>query len=453
MKYLRQSLAFVLAFGVIGSATAATTAEEAKQLGTTLTALGAQKAANADGSIQEFTNTPIAPPADYKSESGYYPDPFKDEKPLVSIDASNMDQYVDKLSEGTKQFLKRWPSYRIDVYPSHRTVTYSQWVAENTLRNATSAKLVADTSGVEDAYGGIPFPIPKNGAEVIWNSYLFPTPTAVDSQSAGYLVDQTGRVTQTSVSYMYKEFPYYDTEATSLEGLSYFKFLSNGVEPARTAGNKSLGWYSIDYSKQDFLVWQYTTGQRRVRMAPETKYDALSGASGQMFDEFHTYSGQPDKYDWKLIGKQEMYIPYNPYRAVFGDAEKDITPQHFNPDALRWELHRVWVVEGNLKPGQSHSKPKRVFYVDEDTWAIALADSYNSDGELSRVIQALTFEMYGNGEQNSTTYVGTNIAYNLEKGSYVYQGHYNGPGLYVLPVEKRDPSETSSDTMGGSGIR
>ena len=52
----RQSLmALAIASLTAGSARAAVSADEAKQLGTTLTAIGAEKAANKDGTIPAYT--------------------------------------------------------------------------------------------------------------------------------------------------------------------------------------------------------------------------------------------------------------------------------------------------------------------------------------------------------------------------------------------------------------
>ena len=54
-------------------ASAAVSPDEAKQLGTTLTAVGAEKAGNTDGTIPEYAGG-IKPPADFKPGSGFRPD-------------------------------------------------------------------------------------------------------------------------------------------------------------------------------------------------------------------------------------------------------------------------------------------------------------------------------------------------------------------------------------------
>lgn len=102
-------------------------------------------------------------------------------------------------------------------------------------------------------------------------------------------------------------------------------------------------------------------------------------------DTVDVYNGAPDHYEWALLGKREMLVPYNSY-AVHqkGLAYGDILKSRFiNPDLLRYELHRVWVVEATLRKGFSHPYAKRRFYFDEDSWQILAADIYDKDGVLT----------------------------------------------------------------------
>ncbi len=97
----------VLAWAVF--AFAAATPEEAAQLGKNLTLFGAEAAGNKDGSIPAYTGGLKTPPANYNPGSGFRPDPYVDERPLFSITANNMGQYADKLTDGVKYLLKKWP--------------------------------------------------------------------------------------------------------------------------------------------------------------------------------------------------------------------------------------------------------------------------------------------------------------------------------------------------------
>ena len=152
---------------------AAVTAEEAKQLGTTLTEFGAIKAGNADGSIPAYTGGLTKAPAGFKPDSGFWVDPFKDEKPVLRIDGKNMAQHAALLSEGQKQLLSKYPTYYLNVYPTHRTAAYPKNVLDATVRNATSCKTTKEGLAIDrTCRGGLPFAIPKNGYEVMWNQIL-----------------------------------------------------------------------------------------------------------------------------------------------------------------------------------------------------------------------------------------------------------------------------------------
>jgi hypothetical protein len=60
------------------------------------------------------------------------------------------------------------------------------------------------------------------------------------------------------------------------------------------------------------------------------------------------------------------------------------TNGHLNPDYMRYEKHRVWVLEAKLKPNSRHIYAKRVLYLDEDSWAATLPDNYDSRGQFWR---------------------------------------------------------------------
>ncbi|MFD2883816.1 DUF1329 domain-containing protein [Pseudomonas lini] len=125
-------------------AQAAVSPEQAARLKTELTPLGGERAGNADGSIPPWNGgyTKVAP--GYKA-GDKRADPFAGEKPLYSIKASNMEQYASGLAEGTKLLLKKYPDYRLDVYPTHRSAAAPQWVYDNTGKNATRATLDVET--------------------------------------------------------------------------------------------------------------------------------------------------------------------------------------------------------------------------------------------------------------------------------------------------------------------
>ena len=157
-------------------ADAAPTAAEAARLGKDLTPVGAEKAGNKEGTIPAWTGGLCSPPAGYKPANGKngfpYVDPFAAEKPIARITADNLSQWADKLDRRPRSKLfKRFPAtYRMDVYPTHRTACHPDWVYENTIKRVMNPKLVGDAPGLDGAHAQVPFPIPKTGQEAMWNS-------------------------------------------------------------------------------------------------------------------------------------------------------------------------------------------------------------------------------------------------------------------------------------------
>ncbi|MES9968502.1 MAG: DUF1329 domain-containing protein [Candidatus Thiodiazotropha sp.] len=379
-----------LAFNA-GSALAAVSEQQAAKLESELTPVGAERAGNADGTIPEWTGGMTKPPAGYQP-GGTRIDPFADEKPLFTIDSGNYKQYADKLTEGQKALFEKFPkSFKMPVYPTHRTAAAPQWVYDNTRKNALSAELIGGGDGVKNTYGGYPFPIPQNGHEVIWNHLLRWTGQGNEKTVRHVSVYPNGNRT-IGGSVMWETYPYYDpdNDGATFDG-SRGKVIVQYEKPVRRKGELILVRDAVNASEIPRQAWQYIPGQRRVRRAPTIGFDSpnpeFSGLT--TWDDAMMFNGSPERFDWTLVGKKELYIGYNSNGLVEalgkGKADEIETPYHINSEFTRWELHRVWVVEATLKEGHRHVYGKRTFYLDEDTWNIAATDIYDGRGELWRV--------------------------------------------------------------------
>ena len=147
-------------------------ADQVAKLGNELTPLGGEKAGNSDGSIPAWEGGLTQAPSGY-SEGGYYVDPYAGDVIKVTITPDNMAEHTDKLTEGHKALLETYPdSFKMNIYPTHRSAAAPQHVYDATKKIAAAAKLTADGNGVDNAIIGIPFPVPSNGLEVIWNHIL-----------------------------------------------------------------------------------------------------------------------------------------------------------------------------------------------------------------------------------------------------------------------------------------
>lgn len=380
------------ALGIHGIAMAATP-EEAAQLGKTLTPLGAEKAGNKDGSIPAWDGGLTKAQGGFKNGGRRDQDPYASEKPLYSITAKNMDQYADKLSDGTKAMLKKHASYRIDVYPTHRTAAAPQWVYDYTAKNATSAKL-NENQFPTGAYGGVPFPIPKNGAEAMWNHLLSWRGDNWQSLIKAYLITSEGKPVMTVDAVAAQSMPYFYKDASpEASNGNYWNIRLVNVGPPIRAGEAILGRLNLDADRDSSYV--YLAGQRRTRKLPNACCDTPTPATAGVmtFDEVGVFGGRLDRFDWKLVGKKEIIIPYNTNRSLAGKDLDLIKGHHLNPDMVRWELHRVWVVEANVKPGVRHVAPKGKYYLDEDTWMAVLGDRWDAKGQLWKTMWQLPMMM------------------------------------------------------------
>ncbi|MFI8481393.1 DUF1329 domain-containing protein [Pseudomonas sp. NPDC078700] len=434
-------------------AMAAVSAEEAAKLGTTLTPLGGERAGNADGSIPAWDGGYTKVDPAYK-EGGKRSDPFANEKPLFSITAKNLAQYADKLSDGTKEMFKRYPdSYRLDIYPTHRTAAAPKWVYDNTLKNATAATLVDSSAGPipQGAYGGIPFPIPKNGDQAIWNHILNWRGTSIAMHFRHYLITADGSQVMTTDGKALQEMPYYYPEgsAADFDG-DYWLFRLLNVGPPIRAGEQIMGRTNVNGDKSQAHV--YLAGQRRVRKLPNACCDTPTPATAGVmtFDELSVYQGRLDRFKWKLIGKQEMYVPYNTNKVQAAAKPEDLFEKHhMNPDYVRWELHRVWVVEADLAPGMRHQLPKGRYYLDEDTWQALLGDRWDASGQLAKTLWALPAVM----PDIPAHAVLSSGFYDLTSSAWFIQNVYTGlPEQYGV-VDRYKKSEFKPAVMAGQGVR
>lgn len=407
MKFKLITTAAALSLCASMTLQAAVSAEEVARLGADLTPTGAEKAANADGSIPAWTGAGVEnPPANFDPSKANYSNPFAEDKVLYTITRENMGEYDALLSEGQKALLEKWGSegYRIDVYPSHRTFTAPQWFYDGSKLNAAGATLEADGQKIVGGAAGVPFPIPQNGLEALWNHMIrwmgYEFTFFVDS----YYVNSSGKPVLASTNESFWEFPMYMPKVNpdrkySGKNLSWGYLRNNTAAPARRAGEILLVHEpGADYTGgKGRSAWQYLTGQRRVRKAPSVSFDSPAAASAgtTTFDDSYMYNGSPERFNWKLVGKKEMLVPYNNYDALFKYETTEMLDKHIRkPGLVRFEKHRVWIVEGTLKDGERHVYSKRRYLLDEDSWAALEGMRWDRKDNLWRVAFAYQAQLW-----------------------------------------------------------
>ncbi|AYC33969.1 DUF1329 domain-containing protein [Pseudomonas cavernae] len=457
MKRKGVALAAVLAInaGLIASAHAKVSPEEAAKLGKELTCVGAERAGNADGSIPEFTGKYLGevPGWPHKLYAGDQPiDPYANEKPILVITAQNVDQYAERLSDGQKAMFKRYPeTYKITVYPGHRDFRYPDYVCDRAKNNALNAELENDGMGIK-GLGQVPFPIPKSALEVLWNHLLPVRAWTEDSIRDIASVQANGQIAWGSTwirSLALSNDPKH--EPKSADGWSALVW-NTTLKPERDKGAMTIAHEPYNYATSSRRAWGYNPGTRRVRLSPGFGFDQpMPGTNGTMIlDEDTLFNGSPERYDWKLLGKREMYVPANTFKANSGELKyADIlTPNHPNPDVIRYELRRVWVVEADLREGYRHLYSKRTLFIDEDTWSGVMADNYDAQGELWK----FAIVGYYYHPDMSAWQSGSAFYHDLSSGQYVGYNMSNeakrGP---VLDEGKFDRSMYTADAIRGLG--
>ena len=367
---------------------------DVSKLGTTLTPMGAEKAGNASGTIPAWAGGISKPIAGFNPNKGYA-DPFSGDKPTLTITAANMEQHKDKLAAGQMEMMRRYPSFKMVVYPTQRSAAYRPEVYAATKAEAVTTQLAEGGNGILNLKkSNVPFPIPNEGVQVVWNHLMRDLGGSISRVSADFPVQTNGSYTLGKR----EEIIAFSSFMADAEPNRIFYYLNKTLAPANAAGEVSLIHEPLNQVQEPRLAWQYNPGQRRVIRAPELAYDSPGiGADGlRTNDDFNGFNGSPDRYNWKLVGKKEMYVAYNNYKLSSKDLKyvQILGPSHVNQDLVRYELHRVWVVEGTLKAGARHIYSKRVFYVDEDSWTILHADQYDARGGSWRVREVYGIQMY-----------------------------------------------------------
>lgn len=355
------------------------------RLGQDLTPVGAERAGNAAGTIPEWTGG-------ISQSNDRFTNPFANEQPLFVITAANYQEHRAHLTDGQVAMFQRYPdTFRMPVYPTHRTAALPEHIYEAGKANARNARLTEDGNGLLNFNEALAFPIPENGLQVIWNHMTRYRGGALERNFVQVPVQANGTFTPVRINEKLS-WPSYLLDANSGEERHdniLFYFVQEVTAPARLTGTILLVHETMNQIQQPRQAWTYNSGQRRVRLAPNIAYDAPGTATDGMrtTDNLDMFNGAPDRYNWTLVGKKEIYIPYNSWKLTDRSLSYSdiIQPGHLNPDLTRYELHRVWHVEATLKDGQRHVYGKRTFYIDEDSWQIATVDHYDGRGELWRV--------------------------------------------------------------------
>jgi hypothetical protein len=415
---------------------------ELARLGQDLTPMGSEMAGNADGTIPAWTGGLSEPPASYTG-GAHLTDPFAGEQPLFTITAANVDDYADNLSPGQVALFKKYPdTYKMNVYPAHRTVRLPDDVLTKVRQNGMTAELVNDGNGAINFEVAHAFPIPQNVYEVLWNHLTRYRGGSAQRTYVQVPVQANGAFVPVQITDTFTWPDFLQEGKDPVEDRNVLIYFTYAIHsPPQLTGTVLLVHETVDQVSDPRRAWLYNAGQRRVRRAPQVAYDGPGqGSDGtRTADDFDMFNGAPDRYDWKLVGKKEMYVPYNSYRMHSPELTyKQIHMKgHMNQDYARYELHRVYEVEATLKEGSRHIYAKRVFFIDEDSWQIMVKDQYDGQGQLWRVGEAHAIQYY----TLDVPWITNETLMDLNDGRYLTLGLTNEekqPYVFGLKMKRRD---------------
>jgi hypothetical protein len=400
--------------------------------------MGAERGGNADGTIPTWTG------------GGAPADPAGSEQPAVIITSANVGRYAARLPEGALALFAKYPDYVMRVFAAHRTAASPPWVYANIAANARTAHAAAEgiAYGVANASGGIPFPQPQNGTEIVWNHLLAFWGGAREAHVGTFIASGDGTIQQTAGYSEITDFPYYQPRAG---GPYYFKTRRIQDAPASRAGEAYIAWQPLNTAQNRYVAWRYLPGEHRVRKAPSLSYDTPDAdASGyEELDDYYLFFGGPDRYDFRILGKREMYVPYNNDRLNAAEPRTVMGPLHANQKALRYELHRVWVVEGTLAAGKHHVAPRRRLYFDEDTWLAEYSEAWDEDGHLWKFGHAtMTLR-----PEIPAVIIGAQFIYDLLQGGYCLDFAFGGARGYYRATPPHEERLFSADALAAGALR
>ena len=405
------------------------------------TPVGAQKSGNASGTIPAWTGGITSPPSGY-TPGDHHQDPFAGDAIEFTIDSSNYTQYADNLSVGQKAMFDKYDTYKMNVYKSRRSASFPQRIYQKTIENGTTGKLIAGGEGVSGVAEGFPFPNPQNAYELILNHKLKYKGSGGVRYNNQVAPTASGRYTV--VKLKEELLGKYYTEGNTIEDINniLLYFYQVVESPARLAGRILLVHETMNQTETPRQAWIYNPGQRRVRRAPNVAYDNPGTASDGLRtnDMTDMFNGAMDRFDWKVVGKKEMYVPYNSYKVHSGDLDyADIVqPGHLNPDLMRYEIHRMFVVEATLKDGVRHINSRRTFYLDEDSYQIMLIDHYDTRGNIWRFSEAHCINYY----DVPTFWSTVETHHDLRSGRYVAVGLDNKDPVNTFNVPLSEANYT-----------
>ena len=347
-----------------------------------LTPMGAIRAGTENRFIPPWEGGLATPVKGFEAGRAH-PDPFFEDGRWFVVTAAELDRYKVRLSWGLRELLRQSDRFEVPVYPAHRSAAAPLAVYNAAIENRRTARLAENDLAVTGARVAVPFPEPKSGAEAMWNHVLRWRGGSMVRLDRVVLPDKYGKLNRR----LYRE----DLESAynlGEAGLVATRYRRIGLSPDTIKEENLLLIDSLDPLRSPRIAWFRAPDAPRAVRASDFVAGVFDPASDNIrtADMLDMFSGPLDRFDYRLVGRRAMYVPYNAYRLIQENVEPEdfLWSVHPNTSFLRYELHRVWIVEAKLKRGYRHPFPERLYYIDEDSWQIVMADHFDREYRLAR---------------------------------------------------------------------
>ena len=308
-----------------------------------------------------------------------------DDAPLYLVDRGNLATHASLLTPGQQALIAALPdSFRMPVHAA------SSAPLPSTGPLAGGAARLAEDGALLDYSGGLPFPKlddrdPDGGLKAIWNHRLRWRGEGRRRATVQAVISADG-----DLSLIYEhEYSRFPSRPSPLLAQQWFGIAA----PARLAGAVKLLHEGFDGPP---LAWQRSPGPvlPSFRATTEAGEDSAVIGADDLYneDQREGFSGSPERWRWKLIGRSVRLMPWaaDRFHAHERAPAKLLGPRHPDTALLRYEPRRVIELEATLKPGRSGPWPQRHYYLDEATWQVLLVELFGRDDRLQRVQEVHT---------------------------------------------------------------
>jgi hypothetical protein len=301
------------------------------------------------------------------------------------IDSTNLDQVKDLLPPGIYQLLKdpnTWGEHWFEIVP-YRPLPYTpgkiKYTKQGNCRITPEGELIGWNAGV-------PFPEPKSGIEIAWNFECWNKSDGFFNRARGYTVDGKIRYDRNLAFHVKSmhiagrcDIPPTPEFPDNQKGILRVSQLEND-EPTEVKGQTILQHVYKDRTKYDD-TWVWIPSLRKIRHTSTAQRTTTEGGSDICNDDDYGRNMVVQNFTYTYTGRKEILLARHQDMSFLKRSEGDCIYS-----GLQKERVNTYMVEGKSKdPNYIYSK--FIWYVDPELWHIVVAEKFDREGRLWKVIE------------------------------------------------------------------